>query len=537
MSSIRSLVISWSGAAALMAAAFALAWHTTRDLEWPNEYDLYRELASAQSLLREGFGRDPCYLGEQIWYNPLTHLAIAAFHRVSGMELHVAAARGGTYLNLFGPLAFFLMALRLLGRRRAIMALASYLFCIGGAFPSWAAATYSPWIYPVNFAQGFFYLLVFQLAALRDRTPGPVWSCVTGVLWGLCFLAHTAPALLFAPILALLAVRRMREAPSRPWRAGLVPALLVFACFTLVIAPFAASIVGHYGLRILNSVPNGYVADFLGYRKIPLMIARHLEAPVLVAWCGLVFLWRRRAAPFVRTLLLAWFALTAAYVGYGYVVAGFAKVGVRLPLIIPSFHALFYFKAALSLLFAFGLDKLSREVVARWRPEWPLFRQVTWAHRIALAGTAILVLIALPRYLDRYDYQRARAEAVGHDLERERIALYHWVLSHAGPRDVFLASDDPALFAIAPAGAKVIAVNPYLSNPYVEWTRRDAARTAMWDALAAGQGETFIQLARAWNVSHVLDETAGRGIAPELRGALLEEAWSSGSWRVYRIRF
>lgn len=527
---------AWVAALGLMAIAFVFAWRTTRDLAWPNEHDLYREMASAQSLLREGYGHDPCYLGERTWYNPLTHIALAVFQRVTGWELSAATARAGAFLNLLGPVSFFLMAMRLLGRRRAVMALVSYLFCIGGSFPSWSAATYSPWLYPVNFAQGFFYLLIFQLAALRDRPPGWGWALVTGCLWGLCFLAHTAPALLFGAILAALVIVRGIRVGSAAFRHGMIAALAMAVGFVIVIFPYAASIVGHYSLRIVNPIPNGYVPDFLGYRHIPFMLARHIEPPVLVVWVGLFLVVRGRAAPFVRALLLAWFSLAAAYLAYGYAVAGVAKLGLHWPLIIPSYHALFYLKASFSPLFAIGIDALARGAVARLKPAWEPARRARWSQRGAIAACCLVAVGTMPQYFNRYDYSRARAEALGHGAESDRIALYRWVRENAGPRDVFLASDDMGLFAVAVAGSKTLVVDPYLSNPYVDWTPRNSARRQLFDALAAGDREGFLAGAREWNISHVVVETEGFPAATRPDDAPLEDVWSAGTLRVYRIQ-
>ena len=91
-------------------------------------------------------------------------------------------------------------------RWTAVLALCGYLFAVGGAFPSWGAATYSPWIYPVNFAQTFFYVLILRLALLRGQPLSVRWALLTGALCGLTFLAHTAPTLLFAGVLLLAVI-------------------------------------------------------------------------------------------------------------------------------------------------------------------------------------------------------------------------------------------------------------------------------------------------------------------------------------------
>lgn len=521
----------------LIAIAFAASYRVTRDLSWPNEHDLYREMASARSLEQEGFGHDPCYAGERIWYNPLTHVALSGFQRITGWPLPMAAARSGTYLNLLGPVTFFLMAVVLLGRQRGLVALISYLFCMGGSFPSWAAATYSPWLYPVNFAQGFFYLLVTLLAQRSWSKAGYRWALFTGLLWGVTFLTHTAPALLFGGVLAGYGISRWRQTPEA-WRAMArlaLPALLIMASLALLVAtPFLLSIVGHYRLHILNPIPNGYVADFLGYRNIPLMILRHADLPVLVGWLGLVQLIRGRCSPGLRRIMLPWLILSLAYLGYGYFVAGLLKVGVHLPMIIPSFHALFYLKAALSLLFALGVDRIAR-VIRGWWERRHASLAPPWLARAGPGLALLLALVEWPHYGKRYDYNQARDEALMHGAETNRIAVYAWVELHARANDVVLASDDMGLFALAPAGAKVVAVDPYLSSPYVDVQQRREDRKQMDLALAQGNGAAFAEWASRYGVTYVLEEPGRPPPAAALQGVVLREVMSAGPLRIHRV--
>jgi hypothetical protein len=529
----------WAGwlAVGLIALAFVPAYRATCDLQWPNEYDLYREMASARCLLQEGFGHDPCYAGERIWYNPLTHMALAALHRITGWTLPVTTVRGGTYLNLLGPVAFFLMAVVLLGRRRGLLALVGYLFCLAGSFPSWAAATYSPWLYPVNFAQGFFYLLILMLALWGWPRSRLRWALLTGLLLGTTFLAHTAPAMLFGGVFASYMVIRLLQAPES-WatlaRRHLLAAFILAGGALLVALPFLFSIVGHYELHIRNPSPNGYVPDFLGYSHLPLMILRHVDVSVLVAWLGLVQLIRGRCPPVARRILMPWLILSAAYLLYGYVVVGLAKLGVHAHMIVPSFHALFYFKAALSLLFALGVEQLARFLRSQWERQGV---PVT-APRLSILVGALALLIALleaPQYWIRYDYNQARDEALMRGAETNRIAVYTWLEQHGRAEDVVLASDDLSLFGIAPAGAKVVAVDPYLSSPYVDVRQRRLDRDRMDVFLAQGDGAAFADVATRYGVTYVVEEPERPRPAPGLQGDWLEEVTAAGPLHLHRV--
>lgn len=524
-------------ALAMLAAAFLYGHGKVEDLAWPNEHDLYRDMASAQSMLDEGLGRDPCYLGERVWYNPLTAQLMAVAHRVTGLTLPEVAARGGAYLNLAAPIAFFAMVAVLFDAWTAVFALGGFLFCVGGSFPSWAAATYSPWLYPVNVAQAFFYLLILRAAALWHAPVSIRWSLGTGVLLGVAFLAHTAPVLIFACVLAwvLLAPCLLREQPWLPaCRSMVAPGLVMAAAFAVITLPFTWSIVGHYGLRIVNDIPNGYVPDFLGYRHIPDMVLRHLDVPVLVAWVGLYGVARGRHGALARRILLPWVAVSAAGLFYAYVVVGAAKVGVRLPIVLPGYHSLFYFKAALSVLFALGLVTLARGIVARFgsagRSDC-----TPWERGGALLLLAAIIAWSLPAYGRRYDFTVARSEALGHAAERGRIAIYTWLRDYGKPDDVVVASDNMGLFAVAPAGAKVVVVNPYFSNPYVDWAVREQARSNLCAALERGDGTAFLQLADTWHVTYVAEEPPHVRVSPALVGRDLQPVLSSGGAVLYRV--
>ncbi len=45
---------------------------------------------------------------------------------------------------------------------------------------------------------------------------------------------------------------------------------------------------------------------------------------------------------------------------------------------------------------------------------------------------------------------------------------------------------------------------PYFSNPYVDRAPRAAARDAMFAALAAGERDKFLEIARSYRVTHIL---------------------------------
>src|SRR5579859_7084273 len=149
----------------MLVIAFVQCFRTTHDLTWAFDTDFDRDMAFIQNSLDGHFGQDPTYLGQYCWYNPLLFSIEAILVKLTGLPINIVVARAGLYLNLLGPLTFFLMAWRLFDLRVATTALLSYLFFANGVVEGTGAATYSPWLYPITFAQFLFYvniLLIFK---------------------------------------------------------------------------------------------------------------------------------------------------------------------------------------------------------------------------------------------------------------------------------------------------------------------------------------------------------------------------------------
>ena len=226
-------------AALLILVALLTGLHAVSGLRWPSDPDHFRDIAFARTALDGHPLSDASYPGEWIWYNPLLPWLVAIGSAITGAVPAVVHVAGGPYLNLLGPIAFYALGVRMAGRPAALIALTLVLFFMCRE-DCWACATYSPWLFTSTFTQGLFYAsMMAVLAAAGRRTV--LAACGAGVLVGLTFLSHTAPAL----ILALVA-------------AATLPPRLVVACgaaAAIVAAPFIVAIAGHYHLRVVNTVP------------------------------------------------------------------------------------------------------------------------------------------------------------------------------------------------------------------------------------------------------------------------------------------
>src|SRR5207237_3786196 len=125
---------------------------------------------------------------------------VSAISSASRIAPPLVVTQAGAYLNLLAPLAFYILVTYFFDRSIALAAATAFLFVPIGDAPSWAAATYSPWIFSQNLAQGFFYLALVTHGKAIDSKQCR-WHVIVGVLLGITFLGHTAPAVILVMII------------------------------------------------------------------------------------------------------------------------------------------------------------------------------------------------------------------------------------------------------------------------------------------------------------------------------------------------
>ena len=296
--------------------AFIKAIQTTADVQWPYDLDQFRDIGMAQAVLDHRYGTDHLYLGETVWFNPLVSVVIAGLSRAADVSPVVVITHAGPCLNVFAPLAFYFLVAYLFDRWVALVAAVAFLFAPIGDAPSWVAATYSPWLLTQNCVQTFFYLtLAAYLKALgSNRRP---WFVLVGLLLGITFLGHTAPAIILG-ILMVIGTFKCCIQQAKNGRfsaAGLreVSNLVVILSVAFVVSvPFTFSILGRYHLAIVNHAPNNW--------KYPLLLASNFSAFVWdnISWftafalLGLFLLPTEEPGRRRRMLLLSWLAVCCA---------------------------------------------------------------------------------------------------------------------------------------------------------------------------------------------------------------------------------
>ena len=367
--------------------------------------------------------------------------------------------------------------------------------------------------FAANFAQApFFLTLAVWWAAVRHRSA--LWYVATGVLLGVTALAHTAPAVLAGGAIVIDALSRgwprKRFELSPDVRRSLGGTIIVGATAVIVALPLLIPIAGHYGLTIQNPVPLTWID-----RRMEPQHWRAFTSELLGQWrinlpmlAGIGWLAARRGSRHARTVLTALVVLAAGCCVYtAWVVEWCRDLGIDLPYVVPAHHFLLYTRTSQAMLGGVGLGWLVSLACAvsirpRERRHLPAFRAAVLG---ATLGVAVFIAVAQFSSFERRNDFHYHADVARTKFSDAQLRLYDWARgTPAGT--VVLTSDRVGGSIIGPAGRKVVAVEPFFSNPYVSYARHEA-RSAMWRALATGDCNAFDRLAGEWGVTHVVTQT------------------------------
>ena len=513
----------WVAVAILCAPPLFFGIQGTRTLDWPDDPDLFRESALAQSFADGHLLDDPYYLGEWLWYPPLVPALVAGLSKITGSPVPTVYARAGPYLNVLGPILLAALVARCFGPVAGLVALTVFLYRVPRG-PTGAAPFYSTLLYSGNFAQALFYLTLLAYVGLAQG--GRLRYVLTGLLLGLTLLGHTGPFV----VLLLLFLAEFARAAARDPRAALGRYGLLFAAAALAAMPLLVSIVGRYHLKILNPAPTLWVA----WSSTWTAIQRQVDGHTLAACVALAVLWVRgpREGAWVVS---GWIASALALVGYS-----FAAAAHGWPTAVPRHHVWYYVRVAQPVLIGYGaaalwsgarcgLDRSSlfakaRATLAREPAKW-----------IATVGAALLVLLAvLPAQARRAG--PGRTGNIPDSTVTTGLDAYRWMRSTLRSDDVVLATDDRSLMVVGPAGAKVVAIEALFGSLYVDHDKRAAARDEMFSALRRGDERSFAALADEYSVTYVLWVRADGPWFDHVPFRSLAVAFDDGKTRIYRRR-
>lgn len=493
-------VVSAAVVGVLLAWSLVLAFSTVQPCPVSRDWDVMRDVSIAQSILDGRYPEDPVLRGEISWYNPLTGLVLLALHYVTGMPLMRLSVVAGPFLNLLAPAGFYVLAAALFGRAAALAGLCLVLFGKEGALPLWTCA-YSPWLLASVYSLGLLFLtLAAFVKALRGGSTG--LFCLTGLMLGIAFLGHTAPAIIAGGVMLLLTLwecGRLRFVERQSGDAGRLLfrflAVLVVAFF--VSLPYTGPILWRYQFQVLNPWPSLYASQNMELQNLAARIQEAVSLRNGLALFGAVMLlrWRRRLEV---KLMACWVVVVGALVVQHYVWQALRLNGVVLPALVPGHHAGIHLSAVRTVLFGVGvasLGELGGMAAARLlrRMTGKPARDRVW--RLAGAAAAVVCcgagLYWSNPYGERVDFKPPAGTAY-HDLYVRYLPMYEWIRENIPPEAVFLCpKENLGIQVVMPAARKL--VNPMLlySNPYVDRGKLTLRQDAILKALVNGDGKSL----------------------------------------------
>ena len=363
------------------------------------------------------------------------------------------------------------------------------------------------------------------------------------------FLSHTAPAILLGVIITFgtlchVLPARLAALDQRAVRQSLVSFAMVVTAALVVSAPFLWSIVGNYGLSLQNRVPTIWLDPSIELANWPVFLSDNLSPSLLNAFFALgllriVAVRRRAETMFILVWLFTALALFL-YSAYGWQIM--QARGIQIPTILPAHHFLFYARGAQTLLFGYGVAALPGILAAGVRflkRAPPLPQPAAWGRVGKAVFTVVVVGIVVghyPAFVAREDFVGLRERALDMYATRDQVDLFQWLRTQAEATDVFLAPDNVGLAIVGPAGRKLVVVDSFFSNPYLDWGDRDAARRAMWESLATGRCDRFHEVVEGYRVSHViLVESVTPAADDILRTCDLEPTFWTGQYTVLEV--
>ena len=499
----------------LLLIAFFQCYYVSHDLNWSYDVDIHRYMSYVQGNLYGHFGQDPNFTGAYLWYNPLLTLAETAIVKITGLPVHLVMTRAGLYLNLLSPIAFIFMMLVVSDFKVSLASLLSYLFLASGAIPCYYAATYSPWLYPVCFAQFLFYLNII-LCYKAFSTQKYIWFFVLGTFIGISFLAHTAPTILIILIMASIQLRDVVSAVKQRdfslIKKYVGQGLATFVPFVIASLPLTYYIVGKYHMHFLNRMPFEYVDGMFIVHNFREMIRENLSVSFVVSVIGFIWFYKKFHQVLIRKIILNWLVISVIMYIYATAVAtADNQFNFHLPGTVPSFHYFYYIKALQSVFFGFGFVFLISPVL-KWIEQLINRKSGSgnFASHFFIVSVLLCAIIYLPFYQNRYDFVFFREQNIIKEKDKDGIETYNYILQNIPEDKVILCEEKTSIFPVMPTARKMVSIGITFSNPYLEFSSRENDRNNMVAFLRKGQPLSASSLFDKYNVGFVLLKNLGQ---------------------------
>ncbi len=566
-------------ALAMTGYCLAFGLRATSGVQWPYEWDALRDIGAAQTMLDGRYPDDPILSGRTLWYNPLTAACNAAFSAVTGVPLPRANVLLGPWLQLLTPSGFFVLVWVLFGRWAAVPGLAAFLFGKTGNIPAWNCATYSPWLLAPVFAQGFFYFTLAGFVLVRRRRPASLAGhALVGLLLGLTFMTHTAPAVnaggVMAVIIAAAAWKagwgagRSQESGVRSqngnspasagdgalkggcagwsgaWREAVLPFMVLLAVAFVASLPYTWSILRDYQFRVRNPWPGLYASSYVDLAELPMRLREALNWKNLAALLGAAAVlvradWRRASLA-----TFAWLALAAVFLAQNYASQALLRRGVIMTALVPGHHAAVYLSAVRWVFFGAGAAALAQwtaGLLLRGTGRWGAGDSTPMTLANAVCCAAVLAAVVAGMFSER-PYRDWPEMGITHNRaeyaarNEYKTEMYAWILRNTDPDAVFLTDEEAlGLQVVMPAARKLVGSMLLYLNPYVNVQPLMDDQRQIQQAMRDGDAAHFHEIARRRGVTHFLGHEKGPDVGPAAAPRFFREVFRAGGLVAYGL--
>ncbi|MDB4923100.1 hypothetical protein [Mucilaginibacter sp.] len=498
----------WLACIVMILAAFVQCYRTIHDLHWASEPDFDRDIAYIRTTLNGHYGQDANYTGQYMWYNPLLFLTETLIVKLTSLPINIVVARAGAFLNVLGPIAFFIMVLKLFDFKTALAALLSFLFLATGNLPCWGAATYSPWLISDSFVQFLFYInVIFCYQAYSTQQMR--WFLLLGASIGITFLGHSAPTILIILILVSLQAQKIiaaiRQKEYKTIKTYLLQGIVTVIPFLICASPFLYFVWGKYNFHFVNRAILECAPGIFERKDSGALLKANITFSLLIAVIGVIWFYKKQTNTLIRQIIFSWLMITVFMYLYESVVPTLDRLNIiHLPDTIPAFHYFFYLKALQSIFFAFGFIFLF-QLIINWivANNKKKFNPVL-SNNLFICAVLLYTIVYFPIYSKRVDFSEARQESIAKGHETDKIEIYDFIIKNVPLNNVVLCEHGLSLFPVMPTGIKMVSVETYFSNPYISYTQRENDRDTMLSYLSSTTPASAIKLFSDYKVSMIL---------------------------------
>ena len=169
----------------------------------------------------------------------------------------------------------------------------------------------------------------------------------------------------------------------------------------------------------------------------------------------------------------------------------FDSIGLRVPQVVTAFHFILFAEGIVMVLAGYAMWRTLETAARVLSKAGPWAKPAVVARLLLVAIVMLSVGRLLPGRLNREDFDESNQRARAFQSRQDDRRLREWIRSSTAPGAVFLGSYRLSLYVIAPAGGKVVALDPVFANPYVDLAIREGDQRTMEDRIAENdRGDT-----------------------------------------------